>query len=91
MQRQKLNLKALSGLLLVAGALCLPVTSQAGSYTDYITYRFISSRKSAQLNQQVCTYQSIQSQQQVELTLPYVCWPMAFQSRMDGQFYKDTD
>ncbi|EBS6881424.1 hypothetical protein KQL11_004819 [Salmonella enterica] len=73
MQRQKLNLKALSGLLLVAGALCIPVTSQAGSYTDYIAYRFISRRKSAQLNQQVCTYQSIQSQQQVEFTLSYAC------------------
>lgn len=90
MQRQKLNLKALSGLLLVAGALCLPVTSRAGSYTDYITYRLINSRKSTQLYQQICTYQSMQSQQQVELTIPYACWPIAFQSRMDGQFYKDT-
>lgn len=88
MQCQKINLKFLSGLLLVTSSLFWPMTSQA-SFSDFTTFKLVSQIDSpAQQGQKICTYEDIVNHTRVELILPYICWPMAFQNRMDGQFYE---
>ena len=88
MQHLAFHLKRLSGMLLTTGLLCLPLSSQA-NYSDFITFKLVSQRDSpAQQVQKICTYEDIVNQTRVELILPYICWPMMFQNRTDGQFYE---
>lgn len=88
MQLLGFRLKRISGMLLTTGLLCLPLSSQA-NYSDFTTFKLVSQRdNSAHQVQKICTYKDIINQTRVELILPYICWPMAFQNRTDGQFYE---
>lgn len=88
MQHHISCLKHISGILLTTGLLCLPLTSQA-NVSDFATFKLVSQRDAlTQRGKKICTYLDIVNHTRVELTLPYICWPMAFQNRMDGQFYE---
>lgn len=85
------SLHVLSGVILVAGSLLIPVAGHAGNYGDYIPYRLINqSSDTANPGWRVCTYQSLLNQQRINLSIQYACWPSAFQNRVDGQFYDRT-
>lgn len=83
--------RVLSGVILATGTLLIPVAGHAGNYGDYIPYRLINQSGSAtNPGWRVCTYQSLLNQQRINLSIQYACWPSAFQSRVDGQFYDRT-
>ncbi|MEA9395727.1 hypothetical protein [Lelliottia amnigena] len=88
MRHHIFHLKHISGILLTAGVLCLPLTSQA-NFSDFTTFKLVGQKDAlTQGGQKICTYEDIINHTRVELTIPYICWPMAFQNRMDGQFYE---
>ncbi|MBS6740897.1 MAG: hypothetical protein KH310_22845 [Enterobacteriaceae bacterium] len=88
MQHPAFHLKRISGILLTTGLMCLPLTSHA-SFSDFATFKLVSQRNApVQQGQKIRTYIDIINHTRAELTLPYICWPMAFQNRTDGQFYE---
>jgi hypothetical protein len=87
MNKVTFSLRVLSGTLLITGTLLISVASHA-SYSDYIPYRLINQGPDASHpGWRVCTYESQLNRQRINLSLQYTCWPAAFQSRVDGQFY----
>lgn len=87
MKKTTPSLRVLSGAMLFSIALILPVTGHA-NYGDYVPFRLMSqSSDASNPGWHICTYQSLLNQQRIDLSIQYACWPSAYQSRMDGQFY----